>query len=325
MIAATIARPHSAAEARPDEFPDRRLLLVATDGSASADAAICAAHAIAARTGQPVAVIAVHALIPTAVTEVGIVTLPAADAEARAKLHDRVAAQVRRLRVGGDWPLEVVTGDPAESIAQAARATGAALIVMGIGRHGIASRLFGEELVLSVLRLSDVPVFAASPHFLGLPKRVIAATDFSASSVRALRAASSLMLPGGTMSIVHVESHDHQVHKQTVGRLVNGDPVARAFDRVLTDLDIGCDITVRRSVLTGDPAKQLLRLARSSGTELLAAGSRGHNGLTRLLLGSVSTRLVREAPCSVLVAPPLAMDGPDFIEAQSSTTTAYGS
>ena len=46
--------------------------------------------------------------------------------------------------------------------------------------------------------------------------------------------------------------------------------------------------------------------------DLIVAGSHGHNFLSRLLLGSVSTRLVRSAHCSVLVAPP--DDAPGFLE-----------
>lgn len=303
MTSASMDQLHSAAETRWNDHPARWPLLVASDGSGSADAAICAAHAIAARTGRSVAMIAVHALIPVAVTEVGIVTLPGAEAEARLALHERVASQVARLRVGGDWPLEIVTGDPAESIAQAARASGAALVVMGVGRHGIAARLFGDELVLSVLRLGDVPVFAAVPHFLGMPKRVIAAMDFSAASVRALHAASRLLAPGGTLSIVHVLPRDYRASSRFDASTRYGDDVGRSFDRVVAEIDVGYQIKIERRVLSGNPGKELLRLARSSGADLLAAGSQGLGSLARMLLGSVSTRLVRGAPCSVLIAP----------------------
>lgn len=304
MTSASMDQLHSAAEARWNDYPARWPLLVASDGSGSADAAICAAHAIAARTGQSVVMIAVHALIPVAVTEVGIVTLPGAEAEARLALHDRVASQVARLRVGGNWPLEIVTGDPAESIAQAARTSGAELIVMGIGGYGIAHRFFGHELVLAVLRLAKVPVLAAAPHFLGLPKRVIAAMDFSAASVRAVRAASQVMQPGGTMSMVHVIPRDHHALAEKAASFDDRDALDRAFDHVVAEIGTGNQITFERSVPAGNPAKELLRLAGASGAELIAAGSHGYSAIARLLLGSVSTRLVRGARCSVLVAPP---------------------
>ena len=63
-------------------------------------------------------------------------------------------------------------------------------------------------------------------------------------------------------------------------------------------------IRVSVNVREGDPARELLALAAELGADLLAAGSHGHGFLARLLLGSTSTRLLRGARCSVLVAPP---------------------
>ncbi|HKI66281.1 MAG TPA: universal stress protein, partial [Solirubrobacterales bacterium] len=54
--------------------------------------------------------------------------------------------------------------------------------------------------------------------------------------------------------------------------------------------------------LDGPPA-QALAEACEDGVDLLVAGSRGYGPMTRLLLGSVSSRLVAIAPCPVLVVP----------------------
>jgi len=51
--------------------------------------------------------------------------------------------------------------------------------------------------------------------------------------------------------------------------------------------------------LDGDPAMELLR-ACEEGVDLLVLGSRGYGPLTRVLLGSVSRRVTRNAPCPVL-------------------------
>lgn len=52
--------------------------------------------------------------------------------------------------------------------------------------------------------------------------------------------------------------------------------------------------------LDGDPARELSREC-SEGVDLLVVGSRGYGPLTRVLLGSVSRRVVQDAPCPVLV------------------------
>ena len=54
-------------------------------------------------------------------------------------------------------------------------------------------------------------------------------------------------------------------------------------------------------LVNGDPAEQLIK--RGAPLSLLVIGSHGYGPLRRLLLGSVSTRVVKEAECPVLVVP----------------------
>jgi nucleotide-binding universal stress UspA family protein len=64
----------------------------------------------------------------------------------------------------------------------------------------------------------------------------------------------------------------------------------------------GAAVPVDGRRLDGSPA-QALADACEDGVDLLVAGSRGYGPMTRLLLGSVSSRLIAAAPCPVLVAP----------------------
>lgn len=52
----------------------------------------------------------------------------------------------------------------------------------------------------------------------------------------------------------------------------------------------------------GDPVEKLLEAAEM-GVDLLVLGSRGFGPVMRLLIGSVSSRVIRKAPCPVLVVP----------------------
>jgi len=52
----------------------------------------------------------------------------------------------------------------------------------------------------------------------------------------------------------------------------------------------------------GDPVQKLLDAAEM-GVDLLVLGSRGFGPMLRLLIGSVSSRVIRGAPCPVLVVP----------------------
>jgi nucleotide-binding universal stress UspA family protein len=64
---------------------------------------------------------------------------------------------------------------------------------------------------------------------------------------------------------------------------------------------VGDAVPVEGRQLDGPPAKALA--AACADADLLVAGSRGYGPVTRLLVGSVSTRLIETAPCPVLVVP----------------------
>lgn len=52
------------------------------------------------------------------------------------------------------------------------------------------------------------------------------------------------------------------------------------------------------------PADEILELAREVGADLIVVGSHGLTGLERLLVSSISEKIVREAGCSVEIARP---------------------
>ncbi len=52
----------------------------------------------------------------------------------------------------------------------------------------------------------------------------------------------------------------------------------------------------------GDPALEVVQLARDGAYDLVVVGTHGRTGLRRAVFGSVAERIAREAPCAVLVA-----------------------
>ena len=63
---------------------------------------------------------------------------------------------------------------------------------------------------------------------------------------------------------------------------------------------------VRAVVMTGAAATEAVRFAREGGYDLVVMGTHGRRGIRHLVLGSVAERVVREAPCAVLVVRPRA-------------------
>lgn len=61
------------------------------------------------------------------------------------------------------------------------------------------------------------------------------------------------------------------------------------------------NIPVTHVFLSGDPATEIVRYATDANIDLIVLGTHGRTGVERLLMGSVAERVMREAPCTVMV------------------------
>lgn len=280
-------------------------ILVASDGTPGALGALRMAAALQERDGARVEVMGVVEPIPA--FDVGMmITIPESGlAEARREgLEREIREQIRE--VGGDgvsWPVEVDAGIPGPRIVRKAGEIGATLILLGLGRHRAVDRLLGGETALQVVRLSRCPVLAVPGTGGIVPRTALVAVDFSLHGEQAARAAVRLIDPPGTLILAHV------MQGLRFLRDVPEDWEARYRSEVevrLEELRRGLEgkgVEVRSRILEGDPARELLDLAQEEGVDLLAAGTHGHAFVARILLGSVSTRLLRGSAVATLVAP----------------------
>ena len=115
-------------------------------------------------------------------------------------------------------------------------------------------------------------------------RRIVVGYDGSESSRRALDAAADLVGYGSTLSVVTIT--DGQV-----GSWATGEARARLLVR---------NVDARYHEATGEAAEQLVEKASELCANLVVVGRRSRGPL-RSLLGSVSSRVVRQAPCDVLV------------------------
>jgi len=74
-----------------------------------------------------------------------------------------------------------------------------------------------------------------------------------------------------------------------------------AVAKRLDELSPGAEIHFFVHTRIGHPAAEILETAETLGADLIFIGSHGRTGLKRLVLGSISERVVREAGCPVMV------------------------
>ena len=63
------------------------------------------------------------------------------------------------------------------------------------------------------------------------------------------------------------------------------------------------DLVHERLIVTGEPAAAIMGWAVAKQVQIIIIGTHGRHGVTRFLMGSVAERVLREAPCAVLVVP----------------------
>ncbi|MEV7028458.1 universal stress protein [Kitasatospora sp. NPDC093558] len=136
--------------------------------------------------------------------------------------------------------------------------------------------------------------------------RVVVGVDGSPSSHAALRwALRHAELIGGVVDAVGAWEPPSHIGwpAPVVDHSFDRDVAEKRFADELDEV-LGADlpVQVRRTMVMGDPSDVLLDASR--GAELLVVGSHGHNGFTRALLGSVSTRCAQHASCPVVIIRP---------------------
>jgi nucleotide-binding universal stress UspA family protein len=301
-----IATPQAGLDIVTDSQTRLGPVLIASDGSAAAAAALRAGAAFANASGAPVTVLSVLEPLPLVAADYGLLLPPAeADAGRREALTRSVQEQVRE--VAGDraeWKVVVRDGDPAATIARVARELDARLIVLGLGHHDILDRIFGGETALHALRLTHRPVFAVAPDFTALPKRVAMGVDFSEQSLKAAREALALLGDVSMIYLVHVAPRIEMQPETYAMWMANyGEGVGPAFERFQSRLDVPPGATVESITVTGKPSRALLEFAKSAHVDVIVTGSRGAGFVDRILVGSTATGIIRGANCSVLAVP----------------------
>lgn len=283
-------------------------VLVALSGRETSLGALRTAARIARRQGGGVELVAVFEPrfpLPVAPVEGELprVDDPWQRHEAHA-LVERIRAERERMRdefpEAEHWPIHLEVGDAPAKLARAARHSGAAMIVVGLGRQGDPA---GPQVARRLLYLSSVPVLAVPAEASGELASAVVDVGLCATSVRVARAAMRLLPEGGELHLVSVTPG--------TGRAVPG-VGEEGSDLLLTDPEalrrqLGAPprLVVRTARLDGDPASQVLSYAEQLHIPLLATAIEGRSPTERTLLRNMGPALLRERRSAVLLVPPV--------------------
>ena len=139
-------------------------------------------------------------------------------------------------------------------------------------------------------------------------KKILVPTDLSELSKVGVRAALEMAAAqGGEVVVLHVigytevHVHDEAFYTESLAALVLKERhklleefVSRNF------VDLPPRVTIRREVQVGVPYKRIVEKASTEGADLIIMSTHGRTGLSHVLIGSVTEKVVQHASCPVL-------------------------
>jgi nucleotide-binding universal stress UspA family protein len=284
-------------------------LILAVDGSEHAAAAAKLVRDLPLPRESSVTVLAV--LVPR-------------DASNHAGL-ERALADTKEILKGikSSVKTELLTGYPAEQISEYAAKHVPDLIVLGAkGRRATLGILLGG-VVQQIVEYADDPVLVVRAPYAGI-QRILLVTDGSIHSQRATSYLGHFPIPdmaevhvlhvlppipspvliarswpagSETMAPVPTYETEEMLVKQAEEEERQG---KKLLAETVTELG-NYGIESKSVLLRGDAATEIIQYANENQVGLIVAGSRGLSQMRRLLLGSLSRKLVHYAGCSVLI------------------------
>ena len=136
-----------------------------------------------------------------------------------------------------------------------------------------------------------------------LPKKqILVPTDFSEPSLEAIRTALELVKTPADIHVLHVLPDIETTAPGVLFGYFDESARKRRAGEYLSNFMKQHELTgPTELVRIGNPGIEISDYAKKSGADLIVIPSHGRHGLKRVLLGSVTERVIRYAECPVLV------------------------
>ena len=142
-------------------------------------------------------------------------------------------------------------------------------------------------------------------------KKILCPTDFSEPSLEALQYGVELALHFvAELHIVHVISPVPPEYPYPTPPFISGYDLASYQQELTASAEnalkalvaqkVSPQVRTLATVVTGDPALAIVRMAEQEGVDLIVIATHGQSGWRHFVFGSVAEKVVRLAPCPVL-------------------------
>jgi len=219
---------------------------------------------------------------------------------ARAIVLEVLAGNVPDQLVAG---LEVRTGRAAAALRDAAAELVAEVVVLGGKHHSVLGRWVVGSTAHTLVRSLDLPLLVTA-HTPMPVRQVVAAIDLSDAAAPTIRAAERYAgWFGAALHVLHVVEplplvpdaplhfNDEEVYRRSLEHLEQHLWPLVKYPRATTGVTRG---PAREGIAAEVAARQ---------AELVVLGSHGKGWVDRVLIGSVTERVLDAPPCSVLIVP----------------------
>jgi nucleotide-binding universal stress UspA family protein len=236
------------------------------------------------------------AQIPMDLSELNRIVLDSARARLVGQLKGKVGERTfdrLDIRFG---PAPVVLGEVVDE-------RDAELIVLGGKHHSAVGRWLAGSTTHHMVRTADVPILINGPTDRKIHK-VLATVDLSSAARPTLGAAERFAkLFDAKLMVLHVVEPLPLIPELPLG--LNEDEILRQSEEELEHSiwpQIGLP-GAERAMRRGPAAETIAATAAEWGADLLVVGSHGRGWVDRVLIGSVTERLLNRLPTSMLVIP----------------------
>jgi nucleotide-binding universal stress UspA family protein len=210
-------------------------------------------------------------------------------------------------------------GHTADVISREADATVADLIVIGAGERSQHDHFVLGPNAAAIMQHARKPVLAIRPGEAAAEfRKILCPVDMSPASTRGLLNAIQLShafdgqlivltvvpTPGWFALAADARSFGQSIEQHA--RQWRDD-----FEQFLLIAPLG-SISWEKELRTGTPHEQIVAAARERHADLIVMGSTGRSGLARILMGSVTRRVIQHLPCSLLTVKPEELSDDEF-------------